>query len=407
MSLGEFVRRVLIVFLILLLITGIWAARSTLLLGFAAALIAVGISIPSGWLQRRGLRRSLSMALSSLAVGAFAVFLVLLVLPRLLEDLFVLLGSIPQAIGALSGVYESLRTSSEFLGMALAPLPDAETTTLTVESAQEILNQLVNASLAIAPTLLGGVGTMVATLVNVGFVIFISIFFLIDPKSYVKASLYLVPARHHQHVVHIWNELYHTARTWITALSFSISITVALVWVILGVLLGMPNALVVAVFAGLATFIPNIGVFLPLIPIAVFTLASANPAGIFLYIPVYLVIQLVESNVITPSIVKAELEIPAGALMLFQLLITLAFGALGLLLAVPLLAILIVLVRELYSYDMLGLRQRAVALTTNEAGQLMLDEESVALGREEFSLKEAETGAAALEMGAGESPAAT
>src|SRR5690606_24094352 len=136
---------------------------------------------------------------------------------------------------------------------------------------------------------------------------------------------------------------------WISALSLSIAITGALVWLILGVLLGMPNAVVVAVFAGIATFIPNIGVFLPLIPIVVFTLAS-DPGQLVVYVPVYLLIQLLESNVITPSIVKAELELPAGGVMVFQLLATLALGALGLLLAVPLLAVITVLVREIYAY---------------------------------------------------------
>lgn len=376
MSFGQFIQRSLTVVLILLLLLGVWTARSTLLLGFAAAMIAVGISIPSGWLQGHGLGRGWAIALSTVLVGVVAVFLLLLVLPRLLNDLLVLLGSIPQAIGALSGLYTQLRESSEFLSLALRPLPEAAASAgaLTAERARTIFNQLVNASLAVAPTLLGGVGVLVAALVNLGIVIFVAIFFIIEPKTYVKASLFLAPARYHTHMVHIWNELYHTVRTWLTALSFSISITAALIWVILGLLLGMPNALVVAVFAGIATFIPNIGFFLPIIPIIIFTLASANPSGVFLYVPVYLLIQFVESNIITPSIVKAELEIPPGGLMLFQLLITLAFGALGLLLAVPILACLIVLVRELYAYDLLGLRNNEIHLLTNSEGKLVLSE---------------------------------
>ena len=175
----------------------------------------------------------------------------------------------------------------------------------------------------------------------------------------------------------VWKELYATLRAWITALSLSISITVALVWLILGVLLGLPNSLVVAVFAGLATFIPNIGAFLPIIPITIFTLTS-EPSNLLLYIPVYLAIQLTESNIITPAIVKAELEVPSGGLLIFQLLMTLAFGALGLLLAVPMLALLIVLVRELYAYDQLGLRNTVVELEINDQGHLQLHEQRTA-----------------------------
>ncbi len=118
---------------------------------------------------------------------------------------------------------------------------------------------------------------------------------------------------------------------------------------------------------------PISALFYPLIPIFIFTLAS-DPAQLAIYVPVYLLIQFTESNVITPSIVKAELEIPPGALMIFQLLVTLAFGALGLLLAVPLLAVLIVLVREIYSYDLLGLRNLEVEMKGNQPGQLVLHE---------------------------------
>jgi hypothetical protein len=75
--------------------------------------------------------------------------------------------------------------------------------------------------------------------------------------------------------------------------------------------------------------------------------------------------------------VKAELNIPAGGLMLFQLLMTFAFGALGLLLAVPMLGILIVLAREIYSYDLLGLRHLAVGLTTDVRGKLWLHERQI------------------------------
>lgn len=383
MSFGEFFKRFLAILVVFLLVSAVWAARSTLLLGVAAALLAVGISIPAGWLQRQGLWRGWAIAIAIVAASVVAIFLVLLVLPSLLTELVVLLGAVPKAIQAVLDAYHQLRLENTFFGSALPALPWLEETTTDVDPAraQQLLEQFLAAGLALGSTLLGGVGVVVAVLVDLVLVLFITAFFLVDPNSYVKGSLYLIPRAYHERAIAIWNELYHTIKTWITALSLSIVITVSLVWLILGVLLGMPNALVVAVFAGLATFVPNIGVFLPLIPITVFSLA-VNPAGLFIYLPIYLLIQLIESNVITPSIVQAELKIPAGVLMLFQLLMTLAFGALGLLLAVPMFAILMVLVRELYSYDLLGLRTIEVSLGTNAAGELVLREQPADQGEE-------------------------
>ncbi|MCB0064139.1 MAG: AI-2E family transporter, partial [Caldilineaceae bacterium] len=352
-----------------------WHARGTLLLGFAAALIAVGISIPANGLIQLGLRRGWAIALAAIGVSFVGFLLFLFVVPRLLEDLSTLLSSIPSALRTLPTLYERLRTSSPALEAVLVPFPSDEVAlnALTAQRIQEIVNRFFNAGMAIAPTVLGGVGTLLSILINFIVVLFIAIFFLVDPQSYVRASLYLLPREYHGEALQIWKELYQTLRAWLSALSLSIVITGALVWFILGILLGMPNPLVVAVFAGVATFIPNVGVFLPIIPITIFTL-SEEPAQLLVYIPVYLLIQLVESNILTPSIVKAELNIPSGGLMIFQLLMTLAFGALGLLLAVPVLAVIIVLVRELYVYNRLHLRDTEIDVAIGHQGELRLAE---------------------------------
>jgi predicted PurR-regulated permease PerM len=373
MSFTEFFKRFLTVLLVLLLWAGIWAARSTILMGFAAALIAVGISIPAGWLQRSGWRRSWALAVAIL--GTLLILLVLLfwLVPRLLSEFIALLETIPDAVSALLAAYHSLRERSPFLTAALPPPPTLSTTGIDPTTARALLNRFLSAGLAIAPTLLGGIGDVTAVLINLGFVLFIAIFFVIDPLSYIKASLFLMPQRYHARAIDIWNQLDRTVRTWISTLLLSVSITMTLVWFILGVLLGMPNAIIVAVFAGLATFVPNIGAFLPIIPITIFSLAG-DPGQMFTLIPAYLLIQLTESNIITPSLIKAELNIPAGGLMLFQLLMTVAFGALGLLLAVPMFGVLIVLVREIYSYDLLKLRHNTVALQTDGRGNLALRE---------------------------------
>lgn len=373
MSFSEFFKRFLVVLIVLLLWAGIWAARSTLLMGFAAALLAVGISIPAGWLQRHGWPRNLARAVSVVGFLLLLLALILWLVPRLFTQFFVLLETVPDALQTLAGVYASLRERSPFFHAALPAPPEVSDTTVDPAAARALLTQFLNAGLAIVPTLWGGVNNVVTVLINIGLVLFIAVFFLIDPFSYIKASLFLIPQRLHGRAIDIWNKLYVTMRTWITTLMLSISITVTLVWLVLGLLLGMPNAIIVAVFAGLATFVPNIGAFLPLIPIAIFSLAS-SPGQFFVWGPAYLLIQLMESNVITPSLIKAELNIPAGGLLLFQLLMTFAFGALGLLLAVPVLGVLIILVREIYSYDWLGLRHLTIKLETDDHNKLVLRE---------------------------------
>jgi predicted PurR-regulated permease PerM len=234
----------------------------------------------------------------------------------------------------------------------------------------DALRRLFTTGFSFTP-ILEGMGAFASLLANVGLVIFIALFFLSDPLSYVRISLYLTPAPTHARLLSLWSELYRTLTLWIKTQFLSVSITVSLVWLVLGLFLGVPYAPIIAVFSGVATFIPYLGAFLPLIPIFIFTMA-ADPSLMLWAIPAYLAIQFLESNVITPMLIREELQLPSRGVLLFQLVATALFGGLGLLLAVPFLLVLIVLVREIYSYDILGLRSEKIEIAVDAAGRIHL-----------------------------------
>jgi predicted PurR-regulated permease PerM len=232
------------------------------------------------------------------------------------------------------------------------------------------LRRLFTTGFSFSP-ILEGMGAFASLLANVMLVIFVALFFLSDPLSYVQISLHLTPAFYHARLLDLWSELYRTLTHWIKTQFVSVSITVSLVWLVLGLFLGVPYAPIIAVFSGVATFIPTLGAFLPLIPIFIFTLAD-DPSLILWAIPAYLAIQLLESNVITPMLIREELQLPSGGVLLFQLVGAALFGALGLLLVVPLLLVLVVLVREIYSYGLLGLRSEKIEIAVDAAGRMSL-----------------------------------
>ena len=357
MNLGEYTKRVLTTVAILALCWGLWSSRSILLLAFASVVIAIAIAQPMLMLQKRGVHRGLAVAASVLLSTALLVTLILWIAPTLAKGVGELANDLPGAVEKGKAAYQEWWTANPSLQRIFPALPEAPSgRQMDAAAVQNTFNWLVKSGMAIAPDLLGGIGLLAGILVNLGLVLFIAVFFLIAPQSYVRTLLYLTPPRHHARVREITGTLYLTLTKWLQAQLFSVTVIVLLVWILLGVILRMPNAMVVALFAGFATFIPNIGAVLPILPITIFTLAYSDPSRLLIYIPVYLGIQFLESNVITPQVVRSQLNIPAGFLMLFQVLITLALGALGLVLAVPLLACLIVLVREIYSYDILKLR---------------------------------------------------
>lgn len=364
MSYRDFFRRAILVSILVVALFGLWYLRQTLLLGFAAVVISVAMSIPANFLQSRlGWPRRWALLVAVLSALLILILVILIVVPNIVRETISLFTQVPRALNNAAAYYQTLRESNERL---LELLPALEVATF-VGNSQEMINRAVSVLNAGIPIVLQGFGILASSFANLAIIIFISIFFLIDPFSYIKASLFLVPRMYHQRTLAIWNELYHTLRSWLSALMISITITTFLVWLILGVFLGMSNVMSVAVFAGFATLIPNVGVFLPLIPITIFTLAN-DPSSLLVIVVAYLLIQLVESNILTPSIVKAELNIPAGGMLLFQVISGILMGALGVLLAVPLLASIITLVREVYSYDILDLRTLNLGLTQTNQG---------------------------------------
>jgi predicted PurR-regulated permease PerM len=67
----------------------------------------------------------------------------------------------------------------------------------------------------------------------------------------------------------------------------------------------------------------------------------------------YVVVQNLESYLITPSVMHHQLKLLPGLTLTAQLLFTLVFGPLGLLLALPLAVCLQVIVREVVIHDLL------------------------------------------------------
>jgi predicted PurR-regulated permease PerM len=120
------------------------------------------------------------------------------------------------------------------------------------------------------------------------------------------------------------------------------------------VLLGLGVKLVAAnaVLAGLLNIIPNVGPTLStLFPMSVALLDAPWKAAAVLVL--YIIIQNIESYLITPSVMHHQLKLLPGLTLTAQLLFTVLFGPLGLILALPMAVCVQVIVREVIIHDVL------------------------------------------------------
>ena len=366
-----FAKRILFVLASLLVLAALWFFRNTLLLAFLAAILAVGLTVPVEWLVGQYWPRALAKLVVALGAVLSALVALLLVWPIIVRVGTDLLTSLPTILENVLSVYRSLRARSEALA-TLLPEPTLAPGSLSESNLKQLAEQVLQSELLRGnlPLLISGGGVALNLALELALVIFLTFFFFIDAHLYLKASLYLVPKRAWPRVLKVWGELYRTLQTWLSTLLISVTLTFTLVLLVMSAL-DVPNALFIAATSGVATFVPNLGAFIPLFPISIFTLAD-DPGKLLVALPAYLLVQLLESNVLTPALVRHRMSLPAAGLLIFQLLSGLVFGLLGLLLAVPLLATAVTVVRELYSYGLLEHRAQRLELKPGADGTLQV-----------------------------------
>ena len=173
-----------------------------------------------------------------------------------------------------------------------------------------------------------------------------AIFLAASPQLYLEGALRLLPVAWRPHGREVARELGSTLRLWFLG-QF---IDMVIVGLLLGLglfLIGSPLALSLALLAGLLNFVPYIGALAGAVPAILVALAQSPTLAAWVAL-LFLSIQLIEGNVISPWIQKRTISLPPALTILSQTVLGTLFGLIGLIVATPLMAILLVAVRIIY-----------------------------------------------------------
>jgi predicted PurR-regulated permease PerM len=177
-------------------------------------------------------------------------------------------------------------------------------------------------------------------------VLFIGIFLTVSPKIYINAVVELVPLRGQDEARQIFKLLGLQLRKWIKGKLLSMFVVFVLTAIGLAIL-GIPLWLVLALLAGLLSFIPNFGPILALLPAALVGLMQGPQTALWI-VGLYILIQFIESNFITTLIQQQMVNIPPALIISAQMILGALTGSWGLVLSTPLTVVIIVLVKQLY-----------------------------------------------------------
>ena len=212
-------------------------------------------------------------------------------------------------------------------------------------------------------SLLSGVGgvftSTMGAIGNIAIVVLLAIYLASEPKFYSEGFVRLFPIPRRQRVTEILHQVYESLRWWLIGKFGSMLFIGILTWIGLSIL-GVPIALTLALLAGLLSFIPNFGPIMSAVPALLIAFVDSPITAVYVLI-LYIGVQIIESNVITPLIERETVELPPALTVVFQLGLGTLVGGLGLVLATPLLAMIVVVVQLVYLQDVLGDREDALA----------------------------------------------
>lgn len=336
MSLGTWIG--LLAFILSLYI--LWQIRKVLLLIFTAVVLANALNILVEKFRRVGMKRLFAVLLSILLMVALAVGFYWLIVPPFADQVLELTDQVPRGIEKLG---QWLDVLSARLPPDLITFPEIQLDQL-IQQLQPLLNQLLGGGFSIAFNSLAVVAQVLLVLV-------LTIMLLADPKAYRQSFIRLFPSFYRRRVDEILTLCDQSLRGWLVGILVNIAAISGLSFVGL-VILQVKLALAQAALAGILTFIPNIGPGLSVVPPIAIALLDAPWKAIAVLI-LYIIIQQVESNLLTPLVMKQQVSLLPAVTLLAQVFFATFFGFLGLLLALPLTVVGQVWLKEVLIKDIL------------------------------------------------------
>ncbi|MBD3257778.1 AI-2E family transporter [candidate division GN15 bacterium] len=313
----------------------IWHLSQMLLVIFAGVMFAILLDGVSDWLGNHlKLPKSVAMPLVLLVMLVLLAGSVWMVGPQVSDQFAKLTERIPEALRSVqSGIEES-----EWGQVLLRESP--QTQDLLPVMGTDLLGRVT-----------GAFSSALGFITGVAIVFFVGIYLAASPGQYEDNLVRLAPKDHRQRAKEVMSAVGRALRWWLAGRVASMVVIGILVAVGLWIA-GIPLALTLGLIAAVLSFIPFIGPVFAAIPMILVALAE-DPVLVIWAVVVYMAVQALESYFITPMIQKQAVFIPPALLITVQILMSVLFGILGMLLATPLALVGIVMIQMLYVEDVL------------------------------------------------------
>jgi predicted PurR-regulated permease PerM len=322
-----------------LTVLGLWLffkVAHVLILLFLGVLLSLYLRAIAGWLERRlHMPERVAFACSLLlsVAGVAAIFWILV--PPVIEQTQALIKVLPNYITGWEASIE--RTISRFPALRDYWKPGEHKILFGV------YNQISDNFASIPMRVIG----VVEGAISLFSIAIIAIYMSLHPALYREWLIALFPPIHRDLVRDLLGDLGDTLRSYMVGQLLVMAFLAALTATFLE-LLGVPYWLTFGIFTGLVSIIPFFGTLLSTTLPALFVLNGPN-GGVraLLVLGVGVVVHLIEGNIVSPYAMSKKVDLPPVLTIMSVLIMGQLLGGIGLIVALPTLAMVMVIVRRI------------------------------------------------------------
>jgi predicted PurR-regulated permease PerM len=298
--------------------------QDVLILFLMAIIFATAIEPLVDRLRRGPFSRGQGVLIVYTAIFGVFAFIGFFFVPGLVDQLSRFIDTLPQQIASLRPLVDgiSFRPLREMLVRAMGEAPNAVERTLAPPATPTQPEMLVAAG-----------GALLHSLFSVVTIFLLAYYWLTERATIKRAVLRLVPPAKAREVNAAWLDVEAKIGGWVRG-QITIMMALGVMAGITFLLLGLPNPLLLAVLAGIFEIIPIIGPFLAFVP-GLFVALTVDPSKALMLLPIAVVIQQIEGNILVPRIMSRHVGISPLTVIVGILIGSTLYGPAGAFLAVP------------------------------------------------------------------------
>ena len=298
--------------------------------------IASAIEPVAIWARKRNIPRLPAVisvyVLSALGLVALFYYLVMPLASEvsgLIRTLTIYFNSVSDG-GLLSEMFKTQGVFGGFDTPAIVKELSSQLNSLT-----NFLSQGIFSSLSL---IFGGIFNLILILV-------FSFYLVAQEEGITKFLKTIVPLKHEEYAVDLWRRSQRKIGLWMQGQLVSSAVVMVLVYVGL-LIVGVPNALLLAVLAGVFELVPFVSIFAA-IPAVFLAYISGGMTIALVVVGIYVVVQQLQGHVIYPMVMKKVVGVSPMISITALIIGGMLAGILGILIAVPVAAAAMELVSDL------------------------------------------------------------